>query len=270
MRKMAKLFVIAALACFGLALLAGASRGSTVQNQNSSDDGFAESGNSTATNSARLGVGPAAFSVNDNAQASQIGSNSASVSQLAVAKTGDAVVNSQITGIVGGGDATVQNQNSGEGGVAFTGDALSNNTLEVGVGPFAESLADDALASQIGDNETVISQSAEAITGDAVVNSQVTGVVAGDNSVVQGQNTADDGIAFSGVAYATNDAFGDVGPLADSIAGSALATQNGDNAADLAQDAGAESGDGVSGSQVSGVVGDSVGFATAREFGATL
>jgi hypothetical protein len=271
MRKMAKLFVIAAIACFGLALLAGASRGSTVQNQNSSEDGFARSGNSAATNSARLGVGPSATSFSDNAQASQIGSNSVSVSQSALAKTGDAVVNSQITGIVGGGDATVQNQNDGEGGVAFTGDALSSNTLEVGVGPFADSIADDALASQIGDNETVISQSAEAITGDAVVNSQVTGIVGGDDSVVQGQNSAEDGVAFSGTAYATNDAFGNAGgPLADSIAGSSLATQNGDNAADLAQDAGAESGDGVSGSQVSGVVGDSVGFATTREFGATL
>jgi hypothetical protein len=271
MRKMAKLLVIAALACFGLALLAGASRGSTVQNQNSSEDGIAVSGDSTATNTSRLGVGPSATSGGDNAQASQIGSNSVSVSQSAVAKTGDAVVNSQITGIVGGGDATVQNQNDGEGGVATTGDALSSNTLEVGVGPFADSSTDDALASQIGDNETVISQSAEAITGDAVVNSQVTGVVAGDDSVIQGQNTGDDGFAESGIAYATNDAFGNAGgPVADSPVGSTLATQNGDNAADLAQDAGAESGDGVSGSQVSGVVGDSVGFTTAREFGATL
>jgi hypothetical protein len=270
MRKLAKIIVIAALACFGLALLAGASRGATVQNQNSSDDGFARSGDSTATNSADLRVGPSASSIADNAQASQIGSNSVSVSQASVARTGDAVVNSQITGIVGGGDSTVQNQNSSSGGTATSGDAISNNTLDVAVGPDADSIAGDALASQLGDNEVVISQSAEAVTGDAVVGSQITGAVGGDVTI-QGQNSSEDGFAESGISIATNLATGNAGgPEATSPAGSALASQNGDNASDLAQDALAESGDGVTGSQVSGVVGDSVGFTATREFGATL
>jgi hypothetical protein len=273
MRKLAKIIVIAALACFGLALLAGASRGATVQNQNSSDDGFARSGDSTATNSADLRVGPSASSIADNAQASQIGSNSVSVSQASVARTGDAVVNSQITGIVGGGNSTVQNQNSSSGGTATSGDALSGNTLDVAVGPDADSIAGDALASQLGDNEVVISQSAEAVTGDAVLGSQVTGIVGGWDSTVQGQNSFDGFGAFatSGVSDAFNSATGNAGgPEATSPAGSALASQNGDNASDLAQDALAESGDGVVGSQVSGVVGDSVGFTATREFGASL
>jgi len=271
MRKLAKFLVIAALACFGLALLAGASRGATVQNQNTGDGGFARSGESTATNSADLRVGPTATSIADDAQASQIGSNSVSVSQAAVARTGDAVVNSQITGIVGGGDATVQNQNSSTGGTATSGDAFSNNTLDVAVGPDAESIAGDALASQLGDNDVVISQSAEAVTGDAVLGSQITGVVNGGDATIQGQNTSDGGSATSGESVATNVARGNAGgPEATSPAGSTLASQNGDNGSDLAQDALAESGDGVTGSQVSGVVGDSVGFTATREFGATL
>jgi len=271
MRKLAKILVISAIACFGLALLAGTARAATVQNQNSGDGGTARSGNATATNSAHVQVGPNASSVGGDAMASQIGSNSVSVSQSSVARTGDAVANSQITGIVGGGNSTVQNQNSSDGGSATSGDAFSSNNLVTAVGPDAESITGDALASQLGDNDVVISQSAAALSGDAVVGSQVTGIVGGWDSTVQGQNTSDDGFARSGVTDAFNDATGNAGgPEATSPAGSSLATQNGDNGSDLAQDALAESGDGVVGSQVTGVVGDSVGFTTTRDFGATL
>jgi len=268
-RKLARLLVISALACFGLALLAGAARAATVQNQNSSSGGVAASGASTATNTAVINVGPAAASTTGTAMASQIGDNSVSVSQNAVAKSGDAVVGSQITGIVGGGDATVQNQNSSEDGVAVSGDADAFNDLVLNVGPTALSDGATAMAAQEGDNDVVITQSTEAVSGDAVVNSQVTGIVGGGDSTTQGQNSATGGTAASGATTAANLAVGGSGPVA-TTPGTAMASQDGDNAVDAEQDVLSQSGDAVSGSQVTGSVGDLFGFATVREFGTSF
>lgn len=285
-RSMARLLVVSALACFSFALLVGTARAATVQNQNSSSGGVAISGDARVTNTAVVNVGPSANSSGGPAQASQIGSNSVSVSQNGVAKSGDAVVGSQITGIVGGGDATVQNQNASSGGFALSGDSSVDNFLVLNVGPTAnafgcapEIIIIDVLgegpsscpaqASQIGHNDVVISQSAHAITGDAVVNSQVTGIVGGWNATVQGQNSADGGFATSGTADAANAAgpiFGSgIGPIATSSSGAGMASQNGDNVVDVSQHALSESGDGVAGSQVNGIVGDQTGFATVRE-----
>lgn len=267
MKRLARLLVVSALACFGLALLVGTARAATVQNQNSSSGGFAASGSARVTNTASVRVGPSATSVTGPAQASQIGSNYVAVNQTGVARSGDAVVGSQITGIVGGGDAVVQNQNASTGGTAITGDASASNTLDaITVGPSAFSVTGPAMAEQLGDNEVVITQSALAESGDAVVNSQVTGIVGGGDSTVQGQNAATDGFATSGAADATNAAFGSAaGPVAGSVVGSGQASQFGDNVADLEQNALSTSGDGVSGSQVVGTVGDVFGFATVRE-----
>lgn len=268
MKRFARLLVVSALACFGLALLVGSARAATtVQNQNSSSGGSAFSGNATATNTASLGVGPVASSDTGPAQASQIGNNNVSISQSSVAKSGDAVVGSQITGIVGGGNATVQNQNSSEGGEAFTGNAVAGNLIDgLSVGPAAFAGDANASASQLGDNNVDIAQAAEAITGDAVVNSQVTGIVGANDAVVQGQNSADGGDATSGNADALNEILGgSAGPVASSSTGTGLAAQDGDNGVGVAQDAVSHSGDGVAGSQVVGTVGDSFGFATVRE-----
>lgn len=267
MTRIGRLLIVSALACFGLALLVSTAQAATVvQNQNSSNGGFATSGSATATNTASVGVGPSASGFG-TAQASQIGSNSVAISQSAVAKSGDAVVGSQITGIVGGGNATVQNQNSGTDGFAASGDAVASNLIDgLSVGPSAFSDGANAMASQLGDNDIDIAQAASAITGDAVVNSQVTGIVGARDAVVQGQNSADGGIADSGPADAANDIFGGgAGPVATSSIGTGLASQNGDNVADVAQDAESVSGDGVAGSQVVGTVGDAFGFATVRE-----
>jgi len=268
-RKLARVLVISALACFGLALLAGAARAATVQNQNSSTGGVATSGASTATNTAVVNVGPSASSTTGTAQAAQIGDNSVSVSQKAVAKSGDAVVGSQITGIVGGGDATVQNQNSSEGGTATSGIAAATNTAVVNVGPGAVSDGATAMAAQEGDNDVVITQSTEATSGDAVVNSQVTGIVGGGDSTSQGQNSADGGTADSGATAAANVLAGGTGPVA-TTPGTASAAQDGSNAVDIEQDVLSQSGDAVSGSQVNGSVGDLFGFATVREFGTSF
>ena len=122
------------------------------------------------------------------------------------------------------------------------------------------------MASQLGDNDVDIAQAATAISGDAVVNSQVTGIVGARDAVVQGQNSATGGTADSGAADAANEALGSgAGPVATSSVGTGLASQNGDNVADVAQDAESVSGDGVAGSQVVGTVGDAFGFATVRE-----
>ena len=91
-RKLTRILVMSVLACFGLALLAGAARAATVQNQNSSVGGAATSGASTASNTAIVNAGPSAVATTGTAQAAQIGSNTVSVSQNVVAKFGDAVV----------------------------------------------------------------------------------------------------------------------------------------------------------------------------------
>jgi len=263
----ARSLVVSALACFALFVLVGAGRATTVQNQNSSSGGFAQSGDARVSNTATVNVGPSANASGGPAQASQIGSNHVVVEQTGVAKSGDAVANAQITGVVGGGDVTIQNQNVGVGGVALSGVAEVSNTAFVNVGPFAGNslVTGTALASQIGDNDVVIRQSALAFSGDAVVNSQINGVVGGD-ATVQGQNAADGGLAASGFAGAGNGLFGaGIGPTTSGPVATGLASQNGDNLADIGQHNEAGSGDAVSGSQVDGVVGDRGSFAVVEE-----
>lgn len=237
----------------------------TVQNQNNASGGFASTGNASLTNSVTGNAGPSATS-DGSSQVSQIGSNVLDIDQSGSAYSGDAVQGSQVTGIVGGGEHTVQNQNALdciECG-AFSGDATVDNSAVASAGPFGSAGVDGtAQASQIGDNAVVLSQSAEGASGDALSGSQVTGIVGG-SATVQNQNTGD-GFATSGSVDLSNtadDVF--VGPFAGSIGGNASATQNGDNAADISQDIHGQSGDAVASSSVTGGVGDSGGFFTVQ------
>src|SRR5262249_40645954 len=144
-----------------------------------------------------LYVGPYANASDGPANASQLGDNSLELTQTAQVSTGDAVGGSQVTGIVGGGEHTVQNQNTAACGdeCARSGDIGSVDTFNEGdavVGPTAISDADEVQASQVGDNDAVIEQSIGAQTGDALFGAQVTGVVGG-SATVQNQNNSSAG-----------------------------------------------------------------------------
>lgn len=146
-----------------------------VQNQNSSQDSTATSGDATAGNTAVYQSGPQANSGAGDAQASQIGDNNSSVHQNSSAKSGDAAAGSQITGVSGGG--TVQNQNTSSGDIATSGNANAFNVAVVAMGPVANSGLGNAQASQNGSNNTELVQDAVSTSGDAVAGSQVTGIV---------------------------------------------------------------------------------------------
>ncbi len=229
----------------------------TIQNQNASTDPVAISGNAFAENFSAVLAGPAAFSVTGTAQSSQVGDNDVLVDQEAVSTSGDAVAGSQVTGLVSAqrGHLTVQNQQSSEDPVAISGNADSVNDVLVIAGPEAFTDGAIAQATQNGDNDVTVVQTAEATSGDAVAGSQITGSVGGSDVTVQGQNVADAPFAFSGDAEAFNDGLVLAGPSAASGAdGSASAAQLGDNDALLVQDASATSGDAVAGGTVVGIV----------------
>ena len=234
----------------------------TIQNQNSATAPSAVSGDVAMANTAAVVLGPSATTDAGAAQAAQIGDNRADVTQSFTAQTGDAVAGSQVTGIVGGGEHTVQNQNSVDGaGTALSGDLDLVSVVAVVSGPLATSGDGDAQAGQIGSNDAVITQAVEASTGDAVYGSQVTGIVGG-SATVQQQNAADGLGAEIGSGDTTVTVLAIVvsGPFAQAVGGDAQASQNGDNTADLLQDVEVASGDAVGGSQVTGAVGDEGGF----------
>jgi hypothetical protein len=103
----------------------------------------------------------------------------------------------------------------------------------------------------------VLDQASDAVSGDAVAGSGVTGVVgaAGSDIVIQNFTSSEDATAQSGVAVAANVGLADAGPAALSGTGPATANQVGDNIGFVGQGAAAETGDAVAGSQVTGLVG---------------
>lgn len=240
-----------------------------VQNQQSSDSDFASSGDAIALNDAFVGAGPVATATstfgNVEAQASQDGDNDMITSQSATAASGDALAGSGVTGVVGGSDVTILNQNHADGPTALSGTAVAINTATTFAGPAATvtSVFGDATAqsSQTGDNFSDVSQDVSAVTGDALAGSQVTGVVTdGGDVTIQNQNNSENALALSGAAVGLNDLFVAAGPVAtaSSIFGdtNAQASQTGDTSLVFSQDLNAGSGDAVAGSQVTGVVGD--------------
>jgi len=236
----------------------------TVQNQNSATNPFAQSGAATLTNTMTGSLGPSA-TADGTAQAAQTGSNSAALIQLATIGTGDAVAGSQVTGIVGAGEHTIQNQNAatcGDPVCALSGEATLFNASTLLLGPLAVS-DDVAQASQIGDNDAVFRQSTTAETGDALFGSQVAGVVGG-SATVQQQNSSEVAAgplpaAISGDLTLANAVLVVAGPIAQSN-GRAQSSQTGDNTLTISQGVQASSGDALSGSQVTGGVGDQGGF----------
>jgi len=245
----------------------------TVQNSNAAIDPSATSGTATFENFADVTAGPVATTDDGVAQASQFGDNSTEIAQAGIAESGDAVGGSQVTGIVGDGIHTVQNQNACDctGSEILSGDAEVLNESFSSAGPFAFTLgAFTAQTGQVGDNDAVLSQAAEVTTGDALLASQVTGIVGG-SAIVQNSNAAVSGgvEATSGNADASNTAASNgneaiAGPEAISDAGFSQVSQTGDNSVDATQETAASSGDALNGAQVTGAVGDEGGFLTVQ------
>jgi hypothetical protein len=215
---------------------------------------------------------------NEDATNVQEGDNDTETDQAGNASSGDAVAGS-VVGVVSSGDASVDATNRSEDVEVQTGDATGNNSASSFTGLTAGS--DTFVASDIlnfgatnvqeGDNETELTQSADASTGDGV-GGQVIGVVtaAGGSADVVAANTSEDAEIETGESDASNDAaaftglndsgivFTDAGFedglfAADIANASATNVQEGDNDFSADQDANASSGDGVGG-QVLGVV----------------
>jgi len=202
----------------------------------------------------------------------QEGDNETGTEQSGDAASGDAV-GGQVTGVVSGGDTSVDATNRSEDVDIETGDADAfndSNTFtglapEVAFSTVSASDIDNVTADNVqeGDNETEIAQSADAASGDGV-GGQVIGVVtsAGGSADIVAANTSEDVDIETGDAFAENDADAIVGLLAG-IGGTVTASdisnvtadnvQEGDNELSADQNADAASGDGVGG-QVLGVV----------------
>src|SRR5262249_33636913 len=154
------------------------------------------SGPVAGMNAAAIGAGPAAAGVLGTSQSQQLGDNAVSVNQSSTAKSGDSVAGSQVTGSVGG-NATVPKQKRSIRAVALSGPAVVSNVAVVNAGPKAGTLGSTAQVGQFGDNSVTAIQKSEAVTGDAVAGSQVTGAV-GSGATVQNSNSSFGGLAITG------------------------------------------------------------------------
>jgi len=219
----------------------------------------------------------------DDVDASNVqeGDNEGSADQSGDAASGDAV-GGQVTGVVSGGDTSVDATNRSEDVDIETGDADGFNDsasfaglspdVSFGAGGASATASDitDVTANNVqeGDNEVETTQHADAASGDGV-GGQVIGVVtsAGGSADIVAANTSTDVDVETGDADAENAALA-FGGLAGAVgfgAGGASATasdiddvdannvQEGDNEVSADQSANAASGDGVAG-QVLGVV----------------
>jgi hypothetical protein len=207
----------------------------------------------------------------DNASATNVqdGDNDSETNQSGTSSSGDAVAG-QVAGVVSSGDASVDATNHSEDVDIETGDAEGTNSASSFVGLTAGSdtvvasdvINDSATNVQEGDNESEITQAAEASSGDGVGGS-VIGVVtsAGGSADVVAANTSEDVDLETGDADADNDAAAFVGlngtgtlvAAADVFNASATNVQEGDNDFSADQSAESASGDAVGG-QVLGVV----------------
>jgi hypothetical protein len=241
---------------------------------------------------AMLAVGGAFASISgvasadvDNADATNVqeGDNDDDTDQSGDAGSGDAVAG-QVVGGVSSGDTSIDATNRSEDVDVDTGDAEGANSAASFTGLTAGSetvLAADvvnlsAANVQEGDNDTEVTQAAEAASGDGV-GGQVIGVVtaAGGSADIVAANTSEDVDVDTGDAEAFNDAASFVGlavgcstsfaadivntpcggaiPFNDILNASATNVQEGDNDFSADQSADSASGDGVGG-QVLGAV----------------
>jgi hypothetical protein len=148
----------------------------TVQAQNTSLFALSLTGPASAINLAVAArSGPLALGVLAPASAAHIGGTMLDLSQLASAKTGDAVGGSQVIGTAED-DSTVQLQNNPLLSIALTSPSTTANFATGSVGASALGLGATASAQHFGNSATTADQIGDAASGDAVSGGQVTGV----------------------------------------------------------------------------------------------
>jgi hypothetical protein len=145
----------------------------TINQENNSEDSEAQSGDANAGNFGGGQAGPEANGAGSSVE--QDGDNEADVEQSSQSKSGAAVAGSQVTGVAGDGDVTINSRNNSKDDKATSGNAGAVNFGLVFAGPEASGAGSSIV--QNGDNEILLDQDASAETGDAVSGSQVTGVV---------------------------------------------------------------------------------------------
>lgn len=213
----------------------------------------------------------------DEARNQQHGDNDASFDQTASAGSGDAV-GGQVIGAVSAGVTSIDAKNrtedaaveTGTVGATNDGDSLTGldatNILNVGGSTTLDASAGEVVNQQDGDNETVLTQSASATSGDGV-GGQVIGAVtsAGGSADIVADNASKEVDVTTGSAESANAAeslvgqntaiIGNVGGLLalDAEAVGVINQQHGDNAATHDQTAQASSGDGVAGQVIGSV-----------------
>lgn len=233
--------------------------GATIQANNTSDGATAVSGPAVAFSTVLATLGPNATAVNAQAQAGQIGDNAMEIIAVVDTASGDAVAGSQVLGVVGDGDHTIQVSTDSVDATAESGPAVGTSFLTANAGPVASAIDALATAQQIGDNDETLSQSSVARSGDAVAGSTIAGVVGNGSSTTQETSTADTPDALSGDAVAVATMVVLAGPSATSFTAQAQSSQTGDNEVEADQADSATSGDAIAGSQVTGLVSEEVG-----------
>lgn len=255
MSDRSRLLWIAVAVLLGLAPASVAMAEGRVSGTNSATGAGSASAPSIGVNASAFRTAPTAIAA-VSAGAQQLGSNRARVRQNAELRTGDSVAGSQVTGSVG--DATVQESNSTVLALSFSGPIAAANIVVGGTGPLAVSVLAGSQASQFGDNDTDVSQTVDGQSGDALAESQVTGLVVSDVGRISNMNSGILGASVSGFVVGANATLLPIftGPAAVDIAiGGSMASQFGSNRSKLDQANTGNSGDAVSGSQISGIVG---------------
>lgn len=184
-----------------------------VTTSNSSDDVEAESGDSHASNSSAAQVGHSGEGDSDveaedvdNQSATNVqeGDNELEGSQSARSETGGAVTG-QVVGAVSDGALTIDATNASLDTEALTGDATTSNDFAAFVGLTAGSdtaitadiLNGNAVNVQEGDNSADVTQSSDAVTGDAVAG-QILGATSTGPTDIVAANTSEDSETTSG------------------------------------------------------------------------
>jgi hypothetical protein len=209
----------------------------------------------------------------------QQGSNRSTGNQSGTSKSGSAV-GGQVTGVVSAGRTSVDAKNTSKNSDVSSGDARgtntanaftglnSSNTTQIGAG-LADITNSEATNLQEGDNRSILSQSANATTGDGVAG-QVIGAVtsAGGSTSIVAANTTNDSSVDTGNARATNSQAAFTGlnetPQTTTVIADITNScnnngcdnlQQGDNRTTGRQSATSNSGDGVGGQVIGAVSG---------------
>jgi hypothetical protein len=249
----------------------------TLDAHNVSTDVIVDTGDAESSNDAGTFVGhdgcpagaPAATDItNVVACTVQEGGDRSNATQSANASSGDAVGGQVIAAVVStDASADIVTDNTTASSDIDTGDALALNDLRAFVGQRDHArLAEtgdirNARADivQEGDNRLGAVAHADATSGTGVAG-QVVGLVSAGRAVIDARNLTREADVVSGVAQASNDESVFVGlehdlfdATADLNSVVAFESQQGDNRADLRNDAGATSGTALAG-QISGIV----------------